>query len=122
MSRSLPKRRRDNRRTGRLPACIALGALLFALALALAACGTEDDPFAGLWWEPSTGRRIEIRQDGEAYRFFYGVGKRPYRATRAGDELRIREPMGGTIVVRTTSGDGLELLIDGESSSLQRVP
>jgi hypothetical protein len=106
----------------RTVAALTLAALLCALALTSAACGAQDDPFTGLWWEPSTGRRIEINKDGDAYRLYYGAAKRPYPATRDGDELRIREPMGGSIVVKMMSGDGLDLVIDGESSHLERVP
>jgi hypothetical protein len=112
-------RRRGGRRA---VAALTLAALLCALVVTLAACGAKDDPFAGLWWEPSTGRRIEISRDGDAYRLYYGAARRPYAATRDGDELRIREPMGGTIVVRTTSGAGLDLVIDGKSSRLKPVP
>jgi hypothetical protein len=112
----------SRRGSRRAVAALTLAALLCTLAVALAACGAKDDPFTGLWWEPSTGRRIEISEDGGAYRLYYGAGKRPYPATRVGDELHIREPMGGTIVVRTTSGDGLDLVIDGKSSRLKPVP
>lgn len=106
----------------RAVAALTLTVLLCTLAVASVACGARDDPFSGLWWEPSTGRRIEIAKDGDAYRFYYGAGKRPYQATRVGDELRIREPMGGTIVVRATNGDGLDLVIGGKPSRLKPVP
>jgi len=112
-------RRRRMRHT---VAILTLAALLCALALALAACGAQDDPFEGLYWEPATARRVEIRKDGDSYRLYYGAGKRPYPATRVGDELHIREPMGGTIVVKTTNGDGLDLVIGGTSSRLRPVP
>ena len=111
--------RRSDRRKA---AALLLATLLCVLALTLAACGTEEDPFIGLWWQPSTGRRIEIAKDGDAYRFLYGVAKRPYQAMRVGDELRIREPMGGTIVVRATDDGGLELIMGGKPSPLKRVP
>jgi len=103
-------------------AALTLALVLCALALALAACGSEDDPFTGLWWEPSTGRRVEITNGGDSYRLYYGAARRAYAATRVGDELRIREPMGGTIVVKTTDGDGLDLVIDGKTTRLKPVP
>ncbi len=108
-------------------AAVALAALLVALAigppLVLFACGgTATDPFVGVWWEPSTGRRIEIRADGDAYTFLYGAAKRAYPATRTGDELRIREPMGGSIIVRARADDSLELVTGGATSLLERVP
>ena len=109
-------RRRGSSRT---VAALTLAALLCALALALAACGARDDPFEGLYWEPATARRVEIRKDGDSYWLYYGAGKRPYPATRVGDELHIREPMGGTIVVRATTGNGLDLVIGGTSSRLR---
>lgn len=112
----------SRRGSRRAVAALTLAALLCALALALAACGVQDDPFTGLWWEPSTGRRIEIGRDVDAYWFYYGAKKLRYRATREGDELRIREPMGGTIVVKSANGDGLDLVIGGTSSRLRPVP
>jgi hypothetical protein len=106
----------------RAVAGIAAAILLLALALPLAACGARDDPFVGLWWEPTTGRRIEITKDGEQYRLFYGAARRPYQATRAGDELRIRQPIGGDIVVKTASEGHLQMVIGGTTSRLVRVP
>ena len=48
----------------RARALLAALALVAVLApLALAACGNAD-PFTGLYWEPSTGRRIEIKHVG----------------------------------------------------------
>ena len=35
-------------------AMLGLALLLAALAAQLVACGTNDDPFAGLWWEPTS--------------------------------------------------------------------
>ena len=70
------------------------------VALALAACGGNADPFVGLYWEPSTSRRVEIRKDGDEYWLYYGAALQPYQADRDGDELRIAEPMGGQTIVR----------------------
>jgi len=96
-------------------------AVLLGLAVGLAACA-RDDPFEGLWWEPSSGRRIEISAVGDVYRFSYGVAQRPYRAMREGDELRIKEPMGGEIVVRAAEDGELELVIGGSATRLKPLP
>lgn len=112
-------------RRGRRPlACgLAVAVLLAVLVLPLTACGARDDPFTGLWWEPKTARRIEITKDGDQYHLLYGAAKRPYRATLDGDELHIRQPIGGgDIVVRAAADGHLEMLIDGQSSRLVRVP
>jgi hypothetical protein len=106
----------------RAVAGIAVAILLLALTLTLAACGARDDPFVGLWWEPTTGRRVEITKDGEKYQLFYGAARRPYQATRVGDELRIRQLLGGDIVVRTAAEGHLEMVIGGTTSRLERVP
>jgi hypothetical protein len=103
-------------------AMLAVLFVLFVVTLPLAACGSEEDAFTGLWWEPATARRIEIAKDGEQYRLLYGAAKRPYEATRAGDELRIRQPIGGDIVVKSVAGGRLEMVIGGKTSRLVRVP
>lgn len=104
---------------------VLLIVLLLALAVAwvLPACGAETDPFAGLYWEPSTGRRVEIRVDGDAYQFVYGAGKRAFPAVREGDELRIAEPMGGAAIVRPGEAEGtLEMVAGGETTVLKPLP
>jgi len=113
-----------DRRRARLGAWAALLALLLALvaALALPACGGNADPFTGIYWEPSTARRVEIRKDGDAYRLYYGAAKRPFEATRDGDELVIAEPMGGRTVVRLgDDADTLELETAGKTTLLKRL-
>ena len=113
-----------DRPRARLGAAAALLALLLALvaALALPACGGNADPFTGLYWEPSTARRVEIRKDGDAYRLYYGAAKRPFEATRDGDELVIAEPMGGRTVVRLgDDADTLELETAGKTTLLERL-
>ena len=86
------------------------------------ACGGNADPFTGLYWEPSSGRRVEIRKEGDDYLLIYGAAKRPFKATREGDELRVAEPLGGQTVVRL--GDDvstLELETGGKTSLLERL-
>jgi hypothetical protein len=108
---------------GRRAVALAAATLVvLAVALPLVACGAGDDPFTGLWWEPTTARRIEITKDGDQYRLLYGAALRPYQATREGDELLIRQPIGGDIVVKTGAEGRLEMVIDGKSSRLVRVP
>lgn len=103
-------------------ACAALAALLLSLALTVAACGTRDDPFAGLWWEPATGRRIEIRVSGGAYKVLYGAARAPFPATRSGGELRVTDPLGGAMVFKEAAGGTLTLTAAGKTSVLERVP
>jgi len=101
---------------------LAAAILILAVVLPLAACGAGGDPFTGLWWEPTTGRRIGITNDGDQYRLLYGAALRPYLATRAGDELRVRQPMGGEIVLRVAAEGRLDMVISGQTSRLVRVP
>ena len=112
---------RGGRRRGAF-AGLAAAILLLVIVLPLAACGTKDDPFAGLWWEPTTGRRIEITKEGGQYRLLYGAARRPYQATRKGDELRIRQPIGGDIVLKVAAEGRLEMVSGGRTSRLMRVP
>jgi hypothetical protein len=112
-----------SRRTNALPVVLRLVVVLVALLLPLvaAACGNAD-PFAGLYWEPSSGRRIEIRQDGEAYKLYYGRDLRAHVAERRGDELVVTDPMGGKTVVRLGEAEGsLELVTGGQTSLLERL-
>jgi hypothetical protein len=105
-------------------AMLATVLLAIIAACALPACGgSESDPFAGLYWEPSTGRRVEIRADGDAYEFIYGAGKRAFPAVREGDELRISEPMGGETIVRPGGSAGtLEMVSGGKTTTLELLP
>ena len=110
-----------DRRWTRPGVAAALLALLLALVVALRRCGNAD-PFAGLYWEPSTARRVEIRKDGDDYRLYYGAAKRPFEATRDGDELVITDPMGGRTVVRPgDDADTLELETAGKTTLLKRL-
>ena len=108
----------------RRPSAAALLVLLLLAAVAasaLSACGNAD-PFTGLYWEPSTARRVEIRKEGDAYLLYYGAAMRPFTATREGDELRIAEPMGGETIVRLGEAEGtLELETAGETTLLKRL-
>jgi len=113
---------RPGGRGRRAAAGLAAAILLLAVALPLAACGAGDDPFIGLWWEPTTARRIEITKDGDQYRLLYGAGRRPYQATRKGDELRVRQPIGGDVVVKAAAEGRLDMVIGGKTTRLVRVP
>ena len=91
--------------------------------LALAACGATTDPFAGLYWEPSSGRRIEIERDGDAYKLYYGRDLRAYPATLDGEELVVTDPMGGKTVVRPGTAAGtLMMSSGGETTVLKPLP
>lgn len=104
-----------------LPAALVVVLAALLLPLAVAACGNAD-PFVGLYWEPSSGRRVEIRQDGDAYKLYYGRDLRAHTAEREGDELVITDPMGGKTVVRLTGAEGsLELVTGGKTTALERL-
>lgn len=110
-----------SRATGTALVCLLL-ALLSAPAL-LAACGGGADPFSGQYWEPSSGRRIEIARDGEAYELYYGRELHAYPARLEGDHLVITDPMGGKTVVRPGRAEGtLELVSGGETTLLKPLP
>jgi hypothetical protein len=107
---------------------VSAGLLTLALAVAglglvaLAGCGGNADPFVGLYWEPSSARRVEIRKDGDDYRLYYGAAVRPFKATREGDELRVAEPMGGETIVRLGDDPGtLTLETAGKTTLLKRL-
>jgi hypothetical protein len=92
------------------------------VAPALAGCGGNADPFTGLYWEPSSGRRVEIRKDGDAYWLYYGAARQAYQARLDGDELLIAEPMGGQTIVRRGETEGtLELETAGKTTLLKRL-
>jgi len=103
-------------------AMAVLAVLILSLALAVATCGAKTDPFAGLWWEPATGRRIEIRAAGDAYKVLYGAARAPFPATRSGDELRVSDPLGGAMVFKPAAGGTLTLTAAGKTSVLKPVP
>ena len=106
----------------RAAAVAVLAALILSLATGTAACGVKTDPFAGLWWEPATGRRIEIRAAGDTYKVLYGVARAPFPATRSGDELRVSDPLGGAMVFKPAAGGTLTLTAAGKTSVLKPVP
>ena len=100
----------------------ALGLLAVLAPLALAACGNSD-PFAGSYWEPATGRRIEIKHTADGYELFYGRDLRPFPAKRDGDELTITDPMGGKTLVVPGSAEGtLKLVSGGRTTVLKPLP
>jgi hypothetical protein len=80
----------------------AVALLLIAVAAALAIVATSvargDDDFSGVWWEPDSGRRVEIVREGDAYTLLYGAERRPFAADR------------------------LELIDGGRTTTLQPVP
>jgi hypothetical protein len=103
---------------------LAVLAIVAVLApLTLSACGAGADPFAGTYWEPSTGRRIEIKHTADGYELFYGRDLRPFPAARAGDQLTITDAMGGKTVVRPGTTEGtLQLVTGGKTTVLKPLP
>lgn len=108
---------RGARRRRAAAAGLALAAAFLALALLLGRQG--DDPFSGVYWEPASGRRVEIARQGDSYVLYYGVARRPFPAVREGDTLRLRDPLGGTIVVRPAGDGGLRLEGAGAAGALR---
>jgi hypothetical protein len=113
-------RRRRARR--RLVVMIALVAVVAAGVATYLLTTPTSDPFAGVWWEPSTGRRVELVADGDGYRLLYGAAKRSYAAERRGDDLVVAGPLGGDIVLRAKGDDQLVLKEGEQSSVLSRLP
>jgi hypothetical protein len=91
--------------------------------LALAACGGDTDPFAGVYREPSTGRRIEVRHTQDGYELYYGRELQPFPATRDGDLLTITDPMGGKTTLRPGQAEGtLQMVSGGKTTVLKPLP
>jgi hypothetical protein len=109
-------------RRRRALALLLLAASAIVLVLVAASLARGDDAFSGVWWEPASGRRVEIVRDGDAYRLLYGAQRRPFAAERRGDELVIAAPLGGDIVVRAVAADRLELEDGGRTTTLQPAP
>jgi hypothetical protein len=107
----------------RLRLLLALLALCAVLVpVVLAACGNAD-PFAGTYWEPATGRRMEIRHTADGYELFYGRDLRPFPATRDGDQLTITDPLGGKTLVLPGADEGtLKLVTGGKTTVLRPLP
>ena len=101
---------------------LALVLIALVAAPVLVGCGGDADPFTGLYWEPSSGRRVEIRKEGDTYWLYYGAAKQAYQAKRDGDELVIAEPMGGRTIVRRGETEGtLKLESAGKTTLLERL-
>ena len=120
------ERRRDARRA-RLRLRRAVGLLLLAAAAAaLVIVATSlargEDAFSGVWWEPDSGRRVEIVREGDGFTLLYGAERRPFAAEKRGDELVIAAPLGGDIVVRAVAADRLELDDGGRTTTLRPAP
>jgi len=113
--------RRDVRRR-RLVALFVLVAVVVGVVIAATFIARNDDAYSGLWWEPDTGRRIEIVREGDRYSLLYGAARRPFAAEKRGDVLVIAAPLGGDIVVRAVAVDRLELIDGGTTTTLQPAP
>ena len=103
-------------------ATFGIALLLAALAAQLAACGTNDDPFAGLWWEPTSGLRMEVRKASDAYTVQVGTDLQRYTAEVRGAELYVTRSEGGDITVKQAPEGRLDVVIGGTSNRLQRAP
>ena len=92
------RRRRAARR--RLVALIVLVVLVGAGVAALLLLGGTPDRFAGVWWDPSTGRRVELVAEGDGYVLLYGAAKQRYAAREYEGRLIVASPLGDDIVIR----------------------
>ena len=101
---------------------LGLALLLAALVVQLAACGTNTDPFLGLWWQPASRASLEIRKNGGAYTLQVGSDLQQYTAVVRGSELYVARPSGGDIIVRQAPGGLLDLVMGGTTTRLQRAP
>lgn len=109
-------RRRVRRRRIAAAATLLAVAAVFAVLLWPGA----DDPFSGVYWDPDSGRRVEITRKDGRYRLLYGVAKVGYEAERRGDELQVRDPFSGYVVVRANA-DGLMLVSGRRETRLERL-
>ncbi len=109
--------------SGRLFAALVLMLLAAAGAVQLAACGgTTSDPFVGSWWEPSSGRRVQVQATGDGYEVLIGSNLKASPATKSGAELRLTDPELGPVVLKIASDDTLQLVAGGAVSMLERSP
>jgi len=117
-------RRGAARRDVRRRRVVALFVLVVVVGVVIAATfiARDDDAYSGLWWEPDTGRRIEIVREGDRYSLLYGAARRPFAAEKRGDELVIAAPLGGDIVVRAVAADRLLVIDGGQTTTLQPAP
>jgi hypothetical protein len=122
-------RRRATHRAVRRRRAVAFASVVFvvfvvvaAVLLAGSSSARDGDPFTGTWWEPDSGRRVEILRKDEAFTFLYGAERRPFVAEQRGDTLVIAAPLGGDIVVRHAGDDRLELVDGGRTTTLQPAP
>ena len=105
-----------------LPALLAV-LLVLAVAAQVAACGgTASDPYAGTWWEPSSGLRVEIKAAGDGYDVRVGADLDAYPAAVSGGELRVAHPSRGDLFFESAPGGKLRLVSGGTASLLERAP
>ncbi len=107
----------------RFGATVLFAVVLFAGAAQIAACGTAaSDPFVGSWWEPSSGRRVDVKAAAGGYEVRVGADLKAYPAAESGGELRVAHPTLGDLVLRTAPDGELELVSGGTASLLERAP
>ena len=95
--------------------------MVLAVVIAVVARTPGEDPFTGVYWDPGSGRRVEITHTDDRYRLLYGVAKHWYAAERHGDELQVRDPFSGYVLVRATD-EGLFLVNGGAETKLEPLP
>jgi hypothetical protein len=118
--RRVARRQRVRRR--RIAGLLLLAAAGVVLAIVGTSLARDDDGFSGVWWEPDSGRRVEIVREGDGFTLLYGAERRPFAAERRGDELVIAAPLGDDIIVRAVAADRLELVDGGRTTTLRPAP
>lgn len=116
-----PRRRpsRASRRRRLLLFLLAATGLVVVVVVALAVLrGPGEDPFTGVYWDRDSGRRVEITHRDGGYQLLYGVARRGYPAERYGDELQVRDPFSGYVLVRSTD-EGLVLVSGSRTTKLE---
>ena len=108
----------------RLGVTVLVAVVLLAVAAQVAACGTAaSDPFAGSWWEPASGRRVDVKAAaGGGYEVRVGADLKAYPAAESGGELRVAHPTLGDLVLKTAPDGKLQLVSGGTVSLLERAP
>lgn len=97
--------------------------LCAAAAAQAAACGgAAADPWAGSWWEPSSGLRVQVEAAGDGYEVVVGSDLEASPATQSDGELHFTHPELGAVVLKAAPDDRLQLVGDGAVRVLQRAP
>jgi hypothetical protein len=102
----------------RLRLLLLVAALVGLAVVVVTARAPGEDPFAGVYRDPDGGRRVWITLSDGRYEVLFGAGQSWYEAERHGDELQVRDPFSGYVLVRATE-EGLVLVSGGRETRLE---